>query len=94
MLKYHEANPLNVHNLRQVLHLPLHFVSVLFDIYITEKDIVDWLFEHLEGRFYVGTTDIKTPEGKYERKACVAFELPSEASYFSMMLPTFNKSAY
>ena len=64
----------------------------MFEPYATEKQITDWLYENLEGRFYVGAIDIaRTPGGKpIDRNLLVAFELPAEASYFSLILPSIN----
>lgn len=92
MLKHGEVNPLNVHGLRQLTWCPPHFTKVHFDSIITEKEISDWLYEHLEGRFYVGVVDVaRTPGGKpVIRIQLVAFELPGEASYFSLYLPELN----
>jgi hypothetical protein len=64
----------------------------MFEPYATEKQITYWLYENLEGRFYVGNIDVaRTPGGKpIDRNLLVAFELPAEASYFSLILPTIN----
>jgi hypothetical protein len=64
----------------------------MFEPYATEKQITDWLYENLEGRFYVGNIDIaRTPGGKpIDRNLLVAFELAAEASYFSLVLPSIN----
>jgi len=64
----------------------------MFEPYATEKQITDWLYENLEGRFYVGNIDVaRTPGGKpIDRNLLVAFELSSEASYFSLILPSIN----
>lgn len=92
MLKHGEPNPLNVHQLRQLSWCPPHFTRVVFEPYVTEKTITDWLYENLEGRFYVGDIDIaRTPGGKpIDRNLLVAFELANEASYFSLYLPSLN----
>lgn len=92
MLKHGEPNPLNVHQLRRLNHCPPHFTRVQFEPYITDKTVTDWLYENLEGRFYVGDIDIaRTPGGKpIDRNLLVAFELPAEASYFSLILPELN----
>ena len=92
MLKHGEPNLLNVHQLRRVNHCPPHVEQVGFEPYTTEKQITDWLYENLEGRFYVGNIDVaRTPGGKpIDRNLLVAFELPAEASYFSLILPTIN----
>jgi hypothetical protein len=64
----------------------------MFEPYATEKQITDWLYENLEGRFYVGNIDVaRTPGGKpIDRNLLVAFELAAEASYFSLVLPSIN----
>lgn len=92
MLKHGDVNPLNVHGLRKLAHCPPHFEQVTFESWISEKQVSDWLYENLEGRFYIGTIDTaRTPGGKpIDRNLLVAFELASEASYFSLMLPSIN----
>jgi hypothetical protein len=85
MLKQGEVNLLNVHGLRQLTHCPPHFERVEFLPIATNKEISDWIFENLQGRFYIGAVD--TPQ---QRHALVAFELASEASYFSLLLPQIN----
>jgi hypothetical protein len=52
MLKYGEVNPLNVFGLRRLDHCPPHFTKIHFDLRTSFKDITDWVFENLEGRFY------------------------------------------
>ena len=94
MLKHNEPNPLNVHGLRQLSHCPPHFTPVLFDLEVQEKDLIDWLYEHLEGRFYSGPVDSKTGSGKNTRQQCIAFENASEASYFALFLPQINSVKY
>jgi hypothetical protein len=92
MLKHGEVNPLNVHQLRQLTHCPPHFEQVVFESSADIKSISDWLYENLEGRFYIGPIDVaRTPGGKViDRNMLVAFELGSEASYFSLYLPQIN----
>ncbi len=96
MLKNGEINLLNVHGLRQIAHCPPHFERVVFDLYVTEKTITDWLYENLEGRFYIGEVDTRSqkPNGKLMRQHCVAFELHEEASYFSLLLPQINSNDF
>ena len=92
MLKHGEVNPLNVHGLRQLQHCPLHFEQVIFSPLENTKHFSDWIYENLEGRFYIGDIDVaRTPGGKpIDRNMLVAFELASEASYFSLLLPQIN----
>jgi hypothetical protein len=92
MLKHNEPNPLNVHGLRQLSHCPPHFTPVIFDLAVQDKDLVDWLYENLEGRFYSGQIDVKQESGVIARQYCIAFELASEASYFALFLPQLNQS--
>lgn len=86
MLKHGEVNPLGAYGLRQLDFVPPHFVSVVIDpTRTTEKDIADWIWENLQGRFYVGPIDI-AEDGHYYRRVRVCFELPEELSYFSLSL--------
>ena len=85
MLKHGEVNPLNVHGLRQLTHCPPHFERVEFVPIATVKHLSDWIFENLQGRFYIGAVDTAQ-----QRLTLVAFELASEASYFSLLLPQIN----
>jgi hypothetical protein len=96
MLKHGEVNPLNVHGLRQLAHCPPHFEQVVFTNYLTHKELTDWIFENLEGRFYIGDIDVaRTPGGKtFDRQTLAAFELPGEASYFSLCLTQINQLVF
>lgn len=91
MLKYNEANPLAVFGLRRIEHRPPHFTCILFDTYIGEKSITDWIYENLSGRFYFGDFYTEGKSGKSGMTRCAAFEDPGEASYFSLVLDTINK---
>ena len=88
MLKHGEPNPLNIFGLRQLNHCPPHFERVVFDagFMSSDKGIKDWIWENLEGRFYLGVQDAY--EGnKLQRQQLAAFESTSEASYFALFLP-------
>jgi hypothetical protein len=87
MLKYGEANPLNVFGLREVDHLPPHFEPVTFDLVPRAKTIVDWIYENLEGRFWFGAVYNTESRGSSH---CVAFEISSEATMFALMLDQIN----
>ena len=100
MLKNGEVNPLNLWNMRQVEGTcPPHFERVEFDLYMhqTPKEYSDWIWENLEGRFWLGemynydttVTDTYGPDKRTQRitmSTCAAFELPSEATMFAMCL--------
>jgi hypothetical protein len=87
------VNPLNVHGLRRLEFCPPHFTTVVFDLRTQEKNVSDWIFENLEGRFYYGDWYHKNPTtNKNEMSKCVAFETAHEASYFTLQLQEINKS--
>jgi len=86
MLKYGQVNPLNVWGLRRVNHCPPHFERVEFTLNTTEKKLLDWIYENLEGRFYFFS------DATYPRQCIVGFEIVGEASYFLLMLDQFNDS--
>ena len=95
MLKHNEVNPLAVFGLRRMDHCPPHFTVVTFEIYAPEKTISDWIWENLDGRFYLGdeySTDADTKSVRLQKR--VGFEIPGEASYFSLVLDTINKSIW
>ncbi len=90
MLKHGEINPLNVLGLRQMDHCPPHFYRVLISLSCREKNIIDWVYENLQGRFWAG----QAYDDSSSTKFCVAFEIQSEASYFSLFLDQFNDWEY
>jgi hypothetical protein len=96
MLKHGEANPLNIFGLRQLTHCPPHFEQVQFDLYTGGKDITDWIYENLEGRFYIGQLTVSPSDSSRPStiQTVVAFEIHSEATYFSMFLPQLNVSGW
>jgi hypothetical protein len=92
MLKHGEVNPLNVHGLRRIEHCAPHFTTVNFDLRVREKNISDWIYENLEGRFWFGNRYYQIESGSTTVNHCVGFELPEEASYFLLLLDQINKS--
>lgn len=93
MLKHGEVNPLNVHGLRRLEHCAPHFEKVFFDSNCWDKTILNWIYENLEGRFFLGEHHIAEDNYMVSRK-CAAFERHNEASYFTLMLDTFNKNDF
>lgn len=86
MLRNGEANPLNVHNLRDLDWCPPHFVPVTFDLRNSRKQVTDWIWENFEGRFWFGDWYSINESGQCTMHTCAAFEIPGEASMFSLML--------
>jgi len=90
------VNLLNVNGLRRVEHCPPHFVRVVFDIRTSEKTISDWIYENLDGRFYFGNwyEEVEVDgQTKVVLSKCAAFEIPHEASFFSLQLSEFNQNS-
>lgn len=89
MLKHGEINPLNVFGLRELEHCPPHFARVPVSNMSSPgsiKMVKNWIYENLEGRFWIGS-QIEVTDGRSPRQEnCVAFEDNSEASYFALCL--------
>lgn len=94
MLRDGEANPLTVHGLREMTHCPPHFVQVKFELRNSHKQVSDWIWENFEGRFWLGDLYYQTENGPTAMTACAAFELPGEASMFSLCLDQIQQSYY
>lgn len=92
MLKHGEVNPLNVFGLRELQHCPPHFEKVYFELRTNIKDIKDWVYENLSGRFWFGEQYVEIADGKLSIEKCIAFENHAEASYFSLMLDQINQN--
>jgi hypothetical protein len=86
MLRNGEANPLTVHGLRELSHCPPHFIQVQFELRNSHKQITDWIWENFEGRFWFGDLYYPSSSGNTSMTACAAFEIPGEASMFSLCL--------
>ena len=94
MLRDGEANPLTVHGLREVEHCPPHFVQVKFDLMHSYKQVSDWIWENFQGRFWLGDIYYPNENGAINMSACAAFEIPGEASMFSLCLDQIQTSYY
>ena len=94
MLKYGEVNPLNVFGLRRMDHCPPHFVRVDFDLKTEVKNITDWIYENLAGRFYFSDAYTVDAHGRTQMCYRAGFEHGSEASMFGLMLETINQREY
>ena len=91
MLKYGEINKLNVHGLRMLDWCPPHFCQVCFDLKTDEKNISDWIWTNLEGRFFYGDKIVGV-DGKRVMCKMVGFENHSEATYFGLHLDRINQT--
>lgn len=93
MIKHGEVNPLNVFGLRRIDHCPPHFERVTFDLRTDVKNITDWIYENLSGRFWIGDVYLPNEDNPQHLsiQTSVAFELHEEASFFCLMLSTINQ---
>ena len=91
MLKHNEVNPLNVHQIRRMEVLPPHFTKVQFSLGTQESNITNWIWENLEGRFYLGDWYTEKPTGGTDVNKIAAFEHSGEASLFALILDTINR---
>ena len=94
MLKHREANPLAVFGLRRLEHCPPHFTRVFIDKLVSEKAITDWIYENLSGRFYFGEYYKTSTENVAYIETLVGFEIPGEASMFSLVVDTVNQPVW
>lgn len=85
-----KPNPLNVKNIRQLQHCPDYFTSVDFEIKSTPEQIRSWIYENLSGRFFLGPW-VVNKDSKFSLMHRAAFEIPSEAGYFCLILPDIDK---
>ena len=93
MLKLLEPNWFNISGTRRVVtHCHPHFMPVSFSRNASELDISNWVYENLEGRYWIGDTQVRSGvELKLDILSTVAFEEHSEATYFSLMLNQINQ---
>lgn len=94
MLRDGKANPLTVHGLREMKHCPPHFIQVKFELRNNRKQITDWIWENFEGRFWFDDLYYPSESGAIVMTACAAFEIPGEASMFSLVLDQIQSSQY
>jgi hypothetical protein len=59
-----------------------------------EKNISDWIWANLSGRFFYGDLYYSSDAGNVAFHKCVAFEIPGEASMFGLVLDQINKSDF
>lgn len=94
MLKYSEPNPLTVFGLRELDYCPPHFTTLDFELKTTDKNISDWIWSNLSGRFWYSDYYYKNSEGVLNMCKRVGFEIPSEASMFALILDQINQHNY
>jgi hypothetical protein len=94
MLRDGLPNPLTVHGIREAEYCSPHFTKVQFNLRTTNKQITDWIWENLEGRFWYGDWYFIADGGSCSMNSCAAFESPGESSMFALCLDQFNKGQY
>jgi hypothetical protein len=94
MLESGEVNPLAVWGLRRLEHCPPHFTKIEFSCTVTEKEITDWIWKNLTGRFYVGEWYAQSNAAIIEVRKMAAFESGAEASMFALIIDTINSGNF
>ena len=99
MLSEGDINPLNVFGLRELNYIPPHFTKFYFTLRASEKDIKDWVYSRLEGRFcltqeHAPGRETHQNKDKFYLSNCIGFENPAESAYFALMLDQINTSIW
>lgn len=88
MVKNNKINPLNILDLRRVEYCPPYFESVeISPSYNIIRAINDWIFENLSGRYFISNVASYEENMPIKQKVKIAFENPSELSYFILACP-------
>lgn len=88
-------NPLNVLDQREVVYPPEHFTYINYDMPVEKAiksvnaiadDIGNWIFNNLDGRYYVFNTGMQDSfnNGEFCYRFRIGFELPEESTFFSL----------
>jgi len=91
---------------REVKHCPPHFTQVSVEVQSSSMGLAaasinddkpyphvlirNWMHETVSNRFFIGQ-HINSEEGFQVQSFIVAFEDPADATYFSLLLPSFLK---
>lgn len=96
MMSASNINPLAASNSRRMWHCPPHFTKIEVDVHAVdlvssvtvntyrERNVRWWLYENIEGRFFLGNTTIESGRMLKDRFV-VAFENAAEATFFSLI---------
>jgi len=87
MLKHGIINPLNALEIRRLDFCPPHFTPVTLEgLYCDLRDIDDWIYTNLEGRYSISTISVTNQE-----HVEIGFENPNEASMFGLVVNQINR---
>lgn len=83
-----KANSLNVFKVRRTEFCPPYFeVMTIDEKYNIIKALDEWIYNNLNGRYYIGKNLILSNEIRILNKIKIGFENPSELSYFMLACP-------
>jgi len=83
-----KLNPLDVLEIRRVDFCSPKFATANIEkSYNIEQAIVDWIEEHMTGRFYFGPNVILDEDNSLKSVYTVGFEQKKEMSYFMLACP-------
>ena len=67
---------------------PPHFEYISIPLrYNLQESISKWIYDNLNGRYYVGSTINTNSSNHLEKQLKVGFENPKELSYFTLACP-------
>jgi len=88
MVNIKDTNPFDVLNLRRVDFCPPHFSTTnIPKTYNMEYAIVEWIRDHLSGRFYLGENVSLDDTNNMKIVYTIGFENSKELSYFMLACP-------
>ena len=83
-----DINPLNVLDMRRVSFIPPHFSCMTIDIpnywSETHKKIDQWIYENLNSRYCLTTTQVLNSDRKIVIKYILGIEDPKELTLFTL----------
>lgn len=83
-------NPLSALGVREVSHLPAHFVTTTISPYEKEQ-VKNWITSKLSGRFCIIDTPIINEKNKLTSVTQVAFENHQELTYMMLACPYLRR---
>lgn len=81
-----KVNPLNALGIRKTKFPAVHFHYTTESAQLNSKKIDDWIFQHLKGRYFIGT-GVALHNNTIEYVFKIGFEIEKELSFFKLACP-------